>query len=143
MSTEWNTTPAEALAERIVRLQLDLNEALKQSRLWETVASERGTRMDEIQARAEEAEHALGAHKLMVKDERRWRAEAEAERDRYRNALEQACDVAIWMSGSSDFSPEGVAHEGWLKMREQLNGALAVLVAARAALATPDTPPDA
>jgi hypothetical protein len=56
VSTEWNTTPAEKLAGRVVRLQLDLNESQAQSRLWEEIAAERGTRMDEIQARAEAAE---------------------------------------------------------------------------------------
>lgn len=46
---------------------------------------------------------------------------------RLRAALQDACDVAVWMSGSPSFSPEGEAHEGWIKQREKLFAALAVL----------------
>ena len=51
-----------------------------------------------------------------------------AERDRLREALGDAVDVAIWMSGSPSFSPEGEAHEGWVGgMREKLYAAMAAL----------------
>ena len=46
---------------------------------------------------------------------------------RLRAALADAVDVATWMSGSPSFSPEGEAHEGWLKQREKLYAAMAVL----------------
>jgi hypothetical protein len=35
-------------------------------------------------------------------------------------ALGDAIGVIQWMSGSNDFSPEGVAHEGWGKARQTL-----------------------
>lgn len=49
------------------------------------------------------------------------------ERQELKEALETACDVAIWMSGSPSFSPEGEAHDGWVKQRERLYEAMAVL----------------
>jgi hypothetical protein len=48
-------------------------------------------------------------------------------------ALREACDVAIWMSGSNDFSPGGVAHTGWEKARPRLHAALAALATVPAA----------
>lgn len=45
-----------------------------------------------------------------------------------RAALNDACDVAIWMSGSSSFSPEGEAGETWANiMRPKLYAAMNVL----------------
>jgi hypothetical protein len=55
-------------------------------------------------------------------------AQAANERDdliAQRDALVDACknflELAVWMSGSSSFSPEGEAHEGWLKMRSAIS----------------------
>ena len=42
-------------------------------------------------------------------------------------ALGDAVDVAIWMSGSTDFSPGGIAHEGWEKARPKLHAAMRAL----------------
>lgn len=53
--------------------------------------------------------------------------ELRAEKEQLRDALGKACAVAIWMSGSRSFAPGGEAHEGWLKERERLSSALAVL----------------
>lgn len=54
---------------------------------------------------------------------------AEADARQLRAALEKACDVAVWMSGSADFGPEGVAFEGWVGgMRDRLFEALDTLV---------------
>ena len=36
-----------------------------------------------------------------------------AEIERLREGLQDALDVAYWMSGSPDFSPEGMAYAGW------------------------------
>jgi hypothetical protein len=52
---------------------------------------------------------------------------AAAEIQELRKALADACDVAIWMSGSPSFSPEGEAHEGWVKMRPKLYAAMEAL----------------
>ncbi len=50
-----------------------------------------------------------------------------------RAALEDAVDVAIWMSGSPSFAPEGDAGEGWATtMRPKLYAAMAALSAAPA-----------
>ena len=44
-------------------------------------------------------------------------------------AGKDACDVAIWMSGSPSFGPEGEAHEGWIGgMRDKLYAAIEVLL---------------
>lgn len=32
-----------------------------------------------------------------------------------------------WMTGSPDFGPEGVAHEGWLRVRDRVDAARAAL----------------
>ena len=53
--------------------------------------------------------------------------ELAGEVERLRASLGEACDVAVWMSGSSDFSPGGVAHAGWEKARPRLHAALAAL----------------
>ena len=45
--------------------------------------------------------------------------------------LGEACDVAIWMSGSTDFSPGGIAHEGWEKARPRLHAAMRALSSTR------------
>jgi len=37
--------------------------------------------------------------------------------------LKEMIDTVIWMSGSSDFSPEGQAWEGWVEAREKLSEA--------------------
>jgi hypothetical protein len=42
-------------------------------------------------------------------------------------ALRDVLDVAIWMSGSPSFGPEGEAHEGWVKARPKLDAAAAFL----------------
>lgn len=44
--------------------------------------------------------------------------------DEARAHLAEMVDTVIWMSGSSDFSPEGQAHEGWAKARPKLSAAL-------------------
>ncbi len=62
-------------------------------------------------------------YRLIVAQNRR----LEAENQRLREAGREACDVAIWMSGSSSFSPEGEAHEGWIKQRERLYKAIEAL----------------
>lgn len=46
-----------------------------------------------------------------------------------KEALEKAIDTIQWMSGSSDFSPGGQAHQGWLKARNDMNAMCAVLAA--------------
>jgi hypothetical protein len=38
-----------------------------------------------------------------------------------REGLHEALDIIVWMSGSSDFSPEGEAYEGWKKARDKLD----------------------
>ena len=45
------------------------------------------------------------------------------ENKRLREALENTLEVAYWMSGSTDFSPEGQAHKGWLLARPKLEKA--------------------
>lgn len=40
---------------------------------------------------------------------------ASSELDAKTDALNKACEMIIWMSGSSDFSPGGAAHAGWIK----------------------------
>jgi hypothetical protein len=48
------------------------------------------------------------------------RVEADARRiAELEHALGDALDVAIWMSGSPSFGPQGEAHEGWVKMRDE------------------------
>ena len=42
-------------------------------------------------------------------------------------ALRDYADAVQWMSGSPSFSEQGEAHEGWVKLREQLNKHEAVL----------------
>jgi hypothetical protein len=43
-------------------------------------------------------------------------------------ALEDACDVAVWMSGSPTFGPDGEGHEAWVsEMRPKLFKALDAL----------------
>ena len=44
-------------------------------------------------------------------------------------ALREAAADLQWMSGSSDFSPEGHAHVGWVKVRENLDRYTALLAA--------------
>lgn len=39
------------------------------------------------------------------------------ERSDRADLLREAYHAIQWMSGSSDFSPEGKAHQGWLKTR--------------------------
>ena len=34
--------------------------------------------------------------------------------------LKKAQEIIIWMSGSGDFSPEGTAYKGWLKVQKDL-----------------------
>jgi hypothetical protein len=46
-------------------------------------------------------------------------------------ALSDAIDTIIWMSGSPSFSPEGEAHEGWLKQRENISRYMAALAKAK------------
>ena len=46
-------------------------------------------------------------------------------------ALEAAIDAVMWMSGASDFSDDGIAHDGWLKVRPQIAEWQKVLAAAR------------
>lgn len=36
-------------------------------------------------------------------------------------ALREALDIIVWMSGADDFGPEGKAHEGWKKARDKLD----------------------
>ena len=45
------------------------------------------------------------------------------ENKRLWEALEDTLEVAYWMSGSTDFSPEGQAHKGWLLARPKLEKA--------------------
>ena len=49
-----------------------------------------------------------------------------------RTHLREVCDLAIWMSGSPSFAPEGEAHEGWVKGREKLFAALEALRGSKA-----------
>lgn len=42
-------------------------------------------------------------------------------------ALADALGVAYWMSGSNDFSPGGIAYEGWGRMNVKLTAARDVL----------------
>ena len=34
--------------------------------------------------------------------------------------IDQYIEAIIWMGGATDFRPEGMAHEGWLKIRDGL-----------------------
>jgi hypothetical protein len=47
------------------------------------------------------------------------------DRSRYveelRQALRDALDAIVWMSGSPSFGPDGEAHEGWVKVRDQMD----------------------
>ena len=45
------------------------------------------------------------------------------ENKRLREALEEMLETVYWMSGSSDFSPEGQAHEGWIKVQPKIKKA--------------------
>jgi hypothetical protein len=59
--------------------------------------------------------------------------QADAAEERVRvleKALRDALEVARWMSGSPDFSPEGVAARGWFVMRPKLDAAAAALALA-------------
>ena len=49
--------------------------------------------------------------------------ELEAENKRLREALEEMLETVYWMSGSSDFSPEGQAHAGWVKVQPKIEKA--------------------
>jgi len=44
----------------------------------------------------------------------------EGEIKKERGLLKKAHDIIYWMSGSSDFSPEGQSHQGWLKVQPDL-----------------------
>jgi hypothetical protein len=59
------------------------------------------------------------------------------ENQRLRDALETACDVAIWMSGASAFAPDGEAAEHWPKQRERLYTAMEALPTGAALPGTP------
>jgi hypothetical protein len=48
-------------------------------------------------------------------------------------ALRDALDHIVWMSGASDFNPDGEAHEGWVKVRDDLDRLFALAGGARAA----------
>lgn len=43
------------------------------------------------------------------------------------NALDESLNDIVWMSGSSDFAPEGQAHQGWVKARERLAANMSLL----------------
>lgn len=63
----------------------------------------------------------LGQHDQLVADIRNppWKE--------YKALVSKLVDLAIWMSGSPDFSPEGPAHEGWLRAQDTLNEAREVI----------------
>lgn len=46
------------------------------------------------------------------------------------DALIEMVDAVQFMSGSADFGEDGLAHEGWLKVRPKLNVAMATLALA-------------
>jgi chromosome segregation ATPase len=86
------------------------------------------------EARVTELETELGAHKLMLKDERRWRAEAEAEHDRARQqfstltaAIERYADTLILdqpLEGVVPLSRGVVAHDLRAFLNFAANGGL-------------------
>ena len=41
--------------------------------------------------------------------------------------MKEANEDIIWMSGASDFAPEGKAHKGWVRVRERLMARLSRL----------------
>lgn len=43
------------------------------------------------------------------------------ENDMLRDLCKRAFEAIMWMSGSPSFTPEGEAHEGWLKTRPMLD----------------------
>ena len=51
----------------------------------------------------------------------------EAENTLLRKVLEEMIETVYWMSGSSDFSPEGQAHAGWVKVQPKVENARRVL----------------
>ena len=53
---------------------------------------------------------------------------AEQQRDRMGEALRDALDIVLWMSGSADFSPDGQAYDGWVKSQVRLAGCRAAFV---------------
>lgn len=61
--------------------------------------------------------------------------------DALRQALNDALDAVVWMSGSPSFGPDGEAHEGWVTIRESLGPlfALAAVPAAHPAAEEPTT----
>lgn len=51
----------------------------------------------------------------------------QAELVRLRTYIESLFETIYWMSGSSDFAPEGQAHQGWLKAQTEIEQARAAL----------------
>ena len=47
----------------------------------------------------------------------------EKENKRLREALEEILETVYWMSGSTDFSPGGQAHKGWVKAQPKIEKA--------------------
>ena len=81
----------------------------------------------EALARLQQAEnqateiHSRLVHSLEERDS------LEARLQQAEEALRDAIDVAVWMSGSPSFGPDGEAHEGWVnKMRPKLEKAMAL-----------------
>ena len=99
---------AEAAEARVAELERDL--AATRAERTANLEAARSVRAERDEARAESA--ALRA-----------RCEALAE------ALREAMSDLQWMSGSADFSPEGQAHVGWVKVRENLDRYNALLAA--------------
>jgi hypothetical protein len=95
---------------------------------------------DEWKRNAEERAAQIESHAALIAFHQQRAESAERALGEAREALADACDVAVWMSGSNDFSPDGKAAEGWEKARPKLHGALAVLSRLRAlAAASPGT----
>jgi len=102
-----------------------------------------GEEMATVQARAEKAERDLAAARAertanleAARSVRAERDEARAESAALRarcealaEALREAMSDLQWMSGSADFSPEGQAHVGWVKVRENLDRYISLLAA--------------
>ena len=47
-----------------------------------------------------------------------------------KTALEDMIDLVIWMSGATDFAPEGKAHKGWLNAQKRITAANAAIASA-------------